>query len=109
MPRGLPRGAGRRGYGGESEMKVKKALENIRCILVRRGGPAVERTAAAELSARLPSRPPAREGEASLAFAWRGPFRFSLEKSVFALFLNQYARVARLFDRESLIREYARL
>ena len=40
---------------------------------------------------------------------WMQEMAFSVEKSTFDLFLTQYARLIRDFDREKYIREYARL
>ena len=40
---------------------------------------------------------------------WMKEMGFSIEKSTFDLFLTQYARLIRDFDRERYIREYARL
>lgn len=40
---------------------------------------------------------------------WMREMGFSVEKSTFDLFLTQYARLIRNFDRERYIREYARL
>ncbi len=40
---------------------------------------------------------------------WMHEMSFSVEKSTFDLFLTQYARMIRNFDREKYIREYARL
>ncbi len=40
---------------------------------------------------------------------WMLEMSFSVEKSTFDLFLTQYARIIRSFDRERYIREYARL
>jgi hypothetical protein len=40
---------------------------------------------------------------------WMQELGFSVEKSTFDLFLTQYARMIRNFDREKYIREYARL
>ena len=40
---------------------------------------------------------------------WMQRMSFSVEKSTFDLFLTQYARLIRNFDREKYIREYARL
>ncbi|UCE40838.1 MAG: hypothetical protein JSV17_15555 [Candidatus Aminicenantes bacterium] len=40
---------------------------------------------------------------------WMHQMGFSIEKSTFDLFLTQYARMIRDFDREKYIREYARL
>jgi hypothetical protein len=40
---------------------------------------------------------------------WMHEMNFSVEKSTFDLFLTQYARIIRNFDREKYIREYARL
>lgn len=40
---------------------------------------------------------------------WMQELGFSVEKSTFDLFLTQYARLIRNFDREKYIREYARL
>ncbi len=40
---------------------------------------------------------------------WMREMSFSVEKSTFDLFLTQYARLIRNFDRERYIREYARL
>jgi len=42
-------------------------------------------------------------------FSWLREISFPVEKSTFDLFLTQYARTIRQFDRESYIREYAKL
>jgi hypothetical protein len=42
-------------------------------------------------------------------FRWFRPLSFSVERSAFDLFLTQYARLIRGFDREAYIREHARL
>lgn len=42
-------------------------------------------------------------------FNWIKEISFPVEKSTFDLFLTQYARTVRRFDRESYVREYARL
>lgn len=47
--------------------------------------------------------------EVSDILPWMQEMGFSVEKSTFDLFLTQYARLIRDFDREKYIREYARL
>lgn len=47
--------------------------------------------------------------EATAVFPWMQEMGFSFQKSTFDLFLTQYARLIRDFDREKYVREYARL
>jgi hypothetical protein len=47
--------------------------------------------------------------EVATVLPWMQEMGFSVEKSTFDLFLTQYARLIRDFDREKYIREYARL
>jgi hypothetical protein len=47
--------------------------------------------------------------EVDAVLPWMQELAFSVEKSTFDLFLTQYARMIRNFDREKYIREYARL
>lgn len=47
--------------------------------------------------------------EVEKVLPWMQEMGFSVEKSTFDLFLTQYARLIRDFDRERYIREYARL
>jgi hypothetical protein len=47
--------------------------------------------------------------EVTSVLPWMQEMCFSIEKSTFDLFLTQYARLIRGFDRENYIREYARL
>ncbi len=49
------------------------------------------------------------ETDVTIGSPWQREMAFAQEKSTFDLFLTQYARMARNFDREAYLREYARL